>query len=141
MTFIQAIANGFGRYADFQGRSARSEYWWWFLFAALINFALGFVQGLLEALSGGPNPASTVFSVLSTVASLAIFLPTVAVAVRRLHDTNRSGWWYFIVFTIIGIIPLLIWFFTRGTIGQNRFGPDPLGTDESNTRPQGEWAA
>ena len=52
MSFMQAITSGFKRYVDFQGRSSRSEYWWWFLFSALINFALGFIQGLIEALSG-----------------------------------------------------------------------------------------
>src|SRR5665213_745293 len=140
MSFMQAITSGFKRYVDFQGRSSRSEYWWWFLFSALINFALGFIQGLIEALSGGPNAASMLFSVLSTVATLALFLPTIAVAVRRLHDTNRSGWWYLIAFTIVGIIPLLIWFCTRGTIGENRFGPDPLETDKPDSRPEGAWA-
>jgi len=63
---------------------------------------------------------------LSYLANLGLFLPSLAVAVRRLHDTNRSGWWYLIAFTIIGIIPLIIWFATRGTIGDNQYGPDSL---------------
>jgi uncharacterized membrane protein YhaH (DUF805 family) len=140
MNFTQAIVSGFKRYVDFQGRSSRSEYWWWFLFSAGTNFVLGFIQGLMEAGAGGPNAASAIFSVLSSLVTLAIFLPSLAVAVRRLHDTNRSGWWYLIVFTIIGIIPVVIWFATRGTIGENRFGPDPLGTDGTNTRTEGAWA-
>ena len=59
-----------------------------------------------------------------------------AETVRRLHDTDRSGWWYLIVLTIIGIIPLIIWFCTRGTIGENRFGPDPLGAEAPDARPE-----
>jgi uncharacterized membrane protein YhaH (DUF805 family) len=144
MSFMQAVTSGFKRYVDFQGRSSRSEYWYWVLFSAIagfvIGFIFGFIQGLIEGLAGGPNAASTLISAISPLVSLALFLPTLAVAIRRLHDTNRGGWWYLLVFTIVGVIPLLIWFCTRGTIGENRFGPDPLGTDEPDTKPQGAWA-
>jgi uncharacterized membrane protein YhaH (DUF805 family) len=50
-----------------------------------------------------------------------------------MHDTNRSGWWYFLIFTFVGVIPLIIWLATRGTIGENRFGADPLSTDQPPT--------
>jgi len=58
---------------------------------------------------------------------LASFLPAISVIVRRLHDTDRSGWWYWIgLIPLVGAILLLVWFCTRGTSGPNRFGPDPL---------------
>ncbi len=144
MGFVEAITSGFRRYVDFQGRSSRSAYWWWFLFSFIVSFVVGFVlsiiQGVIMGAAGGPTTASTMVSLLSNLVSLALFLPSLAVAVRRLHDTNRSGWWYLIAFTIVGIIPLLIWFCTRGIIGENRFGPDPLGADKSDSRPEGAWA-
>lgn len=65
-------------------------------------------------------------SALNAVWHLAVFLPGLAVAVRRLHDLDRTGWWLFLIFTGIGIILLLIWDCMRGTSGSNRFGPDPL---------------
>jgi uncharacterized membrane protein YhaH (DUF805 family) len=61
-----------------------------------------------------------------SLASLALFLPGLAVSVRRLHDLDRTGWWLLIILTGIGLILLLIWFCLRGTTGPNRYGPDPL---------------
>jgi uncharacterized membrane protein YhaH (DUF805 family) len=67
---------------------------------------------------------------LESLLLLILLIPTFAVAVRRLHDVDRSGWWLLMYFTIIGIFfPLLIWKCTKGTYGANRFGPDPLGID------------
>ena len=66
-------------------------------------------------------------SPINTIAELALLLPGLAVAVRRLHDLDRTGWWWLIVFTVIGIIVLIVWFCMRGTVGPNRFGPDQLG--------------
>jgi len=57
---------------------------------------------------------------------LALFIPSTAVMVRRLHDTGRSGWWYWIILTIIGIIPLIIWLASEGDKGENGFGPAPV---------------
>jgi uncharacterized membrane protein YhaH (DUF805 family) len=60
---------------------------------------------------------------------LVTFIPTVSVAIRRLHDSDRTGWWYLLIFVpLIGWIILLIWYVTKGTDGPNRFGPDPLTT-------------
>jgi uncharacterized membrane protein YhaH (DUF805 family) len=61
------------------------------------------------------------------VTSVILFLPGLAVGIRRLHDIDRSGWWVLITLTIIGIILLLVWACMRGTPGSNRFGTDPLG--------------
>jgi uncharacterized membrane protein YhaH (DUF805 family) len=66
-------------------------------------------------------------SPISSLVSLALFLPGLAVSVRRLHDTDRSGWWVLLfLIPLIGAIVLLIWYCSRGTPGGNRFGPDPL---------------
>jgi uncharacterized membrane protein YhaH (DUF805 family) len=81
MGFVEAIQTCFSKYVTFSGRADRSEYWWFFLF----NFLVSLVAELLDYAIGA--------SVISTIASLALLLPGIAVAVRRCHDTNHSGWW------------------------------------------------
>lgn len=132
MNFGSAVVNGYKRFADFTGRSSRSEYWYWVLFMVLVGWGLSGLATFLRlasAMAGG----STVLALLSLVVSivavlfdLASILPALALAVRRLHDVNKSGWWLLLEFTVIGLIPLFIWFCTRGTQGPNRFGDDPL---------------
>ncbi len=82
------------------------------------------MQSVMQA--GGSSDASGGFSIILLLIDLATFLPSLAVFVRRLHDVNRSGWWYFIALTIVGIIPLLIWLCRAGETGPNRFGDNPL---------------
>jgi uncharacterized membrane protein YhaH (DUF805 family) len=126
MGFFTAVATCFRKYVDFQGRARRSEYWYFALFNFIIVFVLEIVAAAFQPTAGGqPNPA---LLVLLGLYVLATFLPGLAVMVRRLHDTNHSGWWYFIAFIpLIGGIILLVWFCTRGTNGPNRYGADPLG--------------
>jgi uncharacterized membrane protein YhaH (DUF805 family) len=116
MGFGQAISSGFSNYVNFSDRACRSEYWFWTLFVVIADLvALG-----IDAAIG--------IQVVSGLFGLAVLLPGIAVAIRRLHDLDRTGWWLFIWFIpIVGWIILLIWFCTRGTDGPNRFGPDPLG--------------
>jgi uncharacterized membrane protein YhaH (DUF805 family) len=118
MQFPEAIESGFRNYVNFAGRAARSEYWYWILFAVLVAIVSGILDNAFFP-SAQPNP-------LSAVAAVILFLPGVAVGVRRLHDLDRTGWWVLIVFTGIGAILLIIWFCLKGTPGANRFGPDPL---------------
>ncbi len=66
------------------------------------------------------------------VVALGTLLPAICATVRRLHDVNKSGWWILIIFTCIGIIPLIIWEATKGTSGSNEYGDDPLGTEQSD---------
>jgi len=116
MSFPEAVKSGFSRYVDFSGRSSRSEYWWWTLFVIILNI----VFSVLDSAIGTA-------SVLSLVFGLAVFLPDLAVSVRRLHDIDRSGWWLLLVLIpIIGWIALLIWYVKRGNDGDNSYGPDPL---------------
>jgi uncharacterized membrane protein YhaH (DUF805 family) len=115
MTFVQAVRSCYSNYATFSGRAARSEYWFFVLFQfAIIIFCYALIPfGLGRTLLG--------------LFALANFLPTISVMVRRLHDIDRSGWWYWVaLIPLVGAILLLIWFCTRGTSGANQFGPDPL---------------
>ncbi len=109
------------RYAEFGGRSRRMEYWMFFLFSVLIGIFTSIIDMVIFGMDND-------FSPLNSLTSLALFIPSIAVAVRRLHDIGRSGWWYLLVFAIIiGWIVLLIWFCTEGTKGPNEYGPDPKG--------------
>lgn len=120
MNFGEAIASVFRNYVTFSGRAARSEYWYWVLFTLLLAIATGILdRAVFPDSESGAGP-------INTVASIIILLPSLAVGVRRLHDIDRSGWWYLIVFTIIGIVLLIYWACQPGTPGTNRFGPDPL---------------
>jgi len=118
MQFQDAIRSGFRNYVTFSGRAARSEYWYWVLFALLVAM----VSAIVDAAVFEESTTSPVAS----ITSLLLFLPGLAVSIRRLHDVDHSGWWFLIAFTVIGIIVLWVWACTRGTVGPNRFGPDPL---------------
>jgi uncharacterized membrane protein YhaH (DUF805 family) len=119
MNFVQAIKSGFSHYVIFSGRACRSEYWFWVLFAALV----GAVTAALDAVIFGYHAGVSPFNGIS---GLILFLPGLAVAARRLHDTDRTAWWLLLVLTGIGAILLVVWFCFKGTSGPNRFGPDPL---------------
>lgn len=126
MDFQTAVRTCFSKYADFTGRARRAEFWWFALFGLLGNLIFGVVD---TALFGAD------VSILGSLFSLAILLPNLAVGARRLHDTDRSGWWQLLVFIpVIGIL-VLIWWWTRpGDTGPNRFGPDPI-ADEIRAAP------
>jgi uncharacterized membrane protein YhaH (DUF805 family) len=103
------------KYAVFSGRARRQEYWMFFLFNLIITFVLGFIEGIV----GGPG-------VMGLIYTLALLIPGIAVSVRRLHDTDRSGWWLLIAFVpFIGAIALLLFFVQDGNSGQNEYGEDP----------------
>jgi uncharacterized membrane protein YhaH (DUF805 family) len=102
-------------YLNFEGRARRQAYWMFVLFNIIIALALGFIDGLLGI--GG---------ILGFVYGLAIFLPGLAVAVRRLHDIGKSGWWLLIgLVPIIGFIVLIIFAVTDSQPGTNQYGPNP----------------
>ncbi len=87
MTFQESIKTCFNKYADFNGRATRSEFWWFVLFLVLVSLGLSVISAILSALF-----------------SLAILLPSITVSTRRLHDTGRSGWWQ-----LIGFVPIIGW--------------------------------
>ena len=118
MNFQDAIRSGIRNYVTFSGRASRSEFWYWALFALLVSIASSIIDHkIFPFASTGPIEGLT---------SLVLFLPGLAVSIRRLHDIDRSGWWWLIAFTVIGIVLLIVWACTRGTAGANRYGPDPL---------------
>jgi len=122
MNLTEAVQTGFRKYVDFSGRAVRSEYWYWVLAVVLGSLVLGVVDSVMFASMAGPGGVQP----LSLIYSLAVFLPSLAVAVRRLHDVGRSGWWYLIVFVpLIGLLVLLYWFVQPGSDGANEYGPPP----------------
>lgn len=109
--YLKALKN----YVGFQGRARRKEYWMFVLFNIIIAVILSIVQTV-----AGIDP------ILTAIYSLVILLPSLAVTVRRLHDTGRSGWWYFINFIpIIGGIILLVFTCQDSQSGSNQYGPIP----------------
>ncbi len=110
------------KYVVFEGRARRKEYWIFFLVNLIATFILAVIDG-----ATGTFDAEAGLGLLGTIYALAVLLPSLAVAVRRLHDTDRSGWWLLLIFLpIIGFIVLLVFMVLQGTPGHNRFGEDPL---------------
>lgn len=119
----------FNNYANFNGRARRSEYWYFTLFSTLLYMV---AVGLSMALGGEENPFIS-FAIVGVVA-VALFLPSLAVMIRRLHDTNRSGWWILINFIpYLGGIVLLVFMCLDGTAGPNKYGEDPKGRGSDGT--------
>ena len=117
MGFLEAIQSCFKKYVGFSGRAPRSEYWFFFLFNIILSIFANVID--LQVLKGQP--------IASVVVLLATLLPGLAVAVRRLHDKDKSGWWLLLLLIpLVGFIVLLVWFCGAGTQGENRFGPNPL---------------
>ena len=102
MNFQTAIRSGFQNYTNFKGRASRAEYWWWALFTVILSILL-----------------SSVSDSLGNLGSLVTLLPSIAVAIRRVHDVDRAGW--FILVPIYNLVLVL----RRGDSGENRFGPPP----------------
>jgi uncharacterized membrane protein YhaH (DUF805 family) len=120
------------QYVDFSGRARRTEYWMFALFNLIVLIVLMVVENVLGfgSFSGSSGGSGMAFSAslgpLSGIYSLAVLLPGLAVAVRRLHDTNRSGWWLLIgLIPFIGGIVLLVFMVLEGTRGPNAHGADP----------------
>jgi uncharacterized membrane protein YhaH (DUF805 family) len=121
VAFKDAVRTGFAKYATFVGRAPRSEFWFWALFTLLGGLGAGILDAVLGLnFENGAGPVNALFN-------LGVLIPSLAVGARRLHDIDRSGWWQLLFLVpFIGWIVLLIWFVTRGTLGNNRFGADPL---------------
>jgi uncharacterized membrane protein YhaH (DUF805 family) len=110
----RAISSGFSNYTNFNGRASRSAFWYWAAFVIIVSIPTQMIDLFIG------------FPVTRNLANLGLLLPSIAVAVRRLHDIDRTGWWQLLSFTIIGIPVLLWWSCAKGTDGPNRYGPDPL---------------
>lgn len=128
------------RYVDFSGRSRRKEFWTWYLFVMIMYFVLMYLDaalGLGGTATGYAEGGSVGFNMtgglLTILFMLAVFIPNIAVAVRRMHDIGKSGW-----MVLIGIIPLIGWIYViycyvqPGVSGPNQYGPDPKGGGDPN---------
>jgi uncharacterized membrane protein YhaH (DUF805 family) len=115
MTFSEAVKSGFDHYTKFEGRAGRPPFWWWFLFGVLVAIAANIIDAILGT-----------WGVVNGLAALALLLPNISVSIRRLHDTNRTGWWILIgLIPIIGFIVLLVFYLSEGDAGENKYGPSP----------------
>lgn len=109
--YVKVLRN----YVEFSGRARRTEFWMYTLITIIVSIVLQIVDAVLGA-----------GKLLSLLYSLAVFLPSIAVIVRRLHDTGRSGWWYFIgLIPFVGWIVMLVFLCSEGDTGPNRYGEDP----------------
>lgn len=109
----------FRKYGVFSGRARRKEYWLFTLFNFIVGFSLGAIEGALNIAPG------TEESLLLSVYTLIVLIPSLAVSVRRLHDTNRSGWWCWLwMIPVIGALILLLFSVQEGTDGENEYGPN-----------------
>jgi uncharacterized membrane protein YhaH (DUF805 family) len=108
-------------FANFSDRAPRAEYWWFYL----LTMVAYIVATILDSILGGGGALGS-YGLFSIVVMLGLLIPSLAVGVRRLHDTDRSGWWLLIVLIpLVGAIVLLVFLVLEGTKGDNRFGPDP----------------
>ena len=115
MTFAEAVRSGFDHYVKFDGRASRPAFWWWFLFGVLVGIGATIIDAIIGT-----------FGVVGGLVSLALLLPNLSVAIRRLHDTDHSGWWVLIgLIPIIGFIVLLIFYLRQSDPGENQYGPPP----------------
>lgn len=122
MGFTQSVRTVLGKYAVFSGRARRSEYWWFALFAIVVGIVAG---GIDTALGSNPTDGT---GLVGGLVGLALLLPSLGVAVRRLHDTDRRGWWVLIgIIPLIGTIVLLVFYVSDSNPGSNRFGASPKG--------------
>ena len=126
MSFTDAIRSVFSQYVGFTGRARRSEFWYWTLFQIIV----GIVASILDRAVFDRNNAA--FSVL---VGLGLLLPSLAVAVRRLHDSGRTGWWLLIgLIPVIGTIILIV-FYVQDSQGDNKYGPSPKSVSAAGPPP------
>jgi uncharacterized membrane protein YhaH (DUF805 family) len=115
MNIQDAVMTCLRKYVDFNGRAGKAEFWWFVLFYVVADIVLSIIGSIIHV------PAISLLI-------LGLFLPYLGVAVRRLHDTNRSGWMLLIgLIPLVGAILLIVWWVGDGTVGDNQYGADPRG--------------
>jgi uncharacterized membrane protein YhaH (DUF805 family) len=111
--FQGAIRQQFANVLNFEGRASVSAYWWYALALVIVDVVLNIFSSVIGA---------SALTLLISLVLIVVGLSGLSVGVRRMHDTDRSGWWLLLSFTIIGIIVVIVWLCQPGTPGQNRFG-------------------
>ena len=134
---IKAYFNMLRNWKNFSGRATRSDYWWAilanFIVASCIGVLTGVISGILTIISEDLAALATIIlGGISTVYGLMVLVPGIALVIRRLHDINKSGWWYVICLALsgccgIGGILFIVYMCMDGTPGNNNYGPDPKG--------------
>lgn len=129
--FGEAIKAGFAGSTTWSGRSTRAEFWWWMLFVWLLTLipyigvfaSMDWTSDGEGSVQGSGGGASALWLIVALIVVLALLLPTIAVSVRRLHDTSHSGWWYWITLVpCIGVFWYLFLVVSPSTEGQNQYG-------------------
>ena len=121
MGFEEAVRSALNKYADFNGRARRSEYWYFVLFTFLVSLAISVV--------GTPIGGPWLVRVLNGLFTLAIFIPSLALVFRRLHDTGRTGLWFLLGFFPLTAIVLIVFLCLDSQPGANEYGPNPKESD------------
>ncbi len=121
MDFMTAVRTCLSKYVDFSGRARRSEFWYFALFTFLVAVVTSVIDTAL-----GTDYNTTGGGVVNSVVSLALFLPSLAAGVRRLHDIGKSGLWVLLILVpILGWVLLIIWWCRDTWRRENQYGPDP----------------
>lgn len=134
MSFTDSIRTCFGKFATFDGRAGRAEFWWFYLFTVLVGF-VGYIPIFILTLIGAASNEGVVSGVLSVISVMfwvlwliiviALYIPLLAVGCRRLHDRGQSGWLQLLLLVPCGGIVLLVFWAMEGTPGDNAYGPRP----------------
>jgi uncharacterized membrane protein YhaH (DUF805 family) len=120
------------KYAEFNGRAGRAEYWYFVLFNFLIIIGLNILSAMFNKIPG----LGMMLGATTALYGLAMIIPGLAVAVRRLHDTNRSGWWMLIcLIPLLGAIILIVFMILDSQPGSNQYGPNPKVTTGQASTP------
>lgn len=128
MSFADAVRSCLSQYVGFSGRARRSEFWYFALFYVLVSIVAGILDGVLSTQAGS-------FGIIGWVVNLALLLPYLAVSIRRLHDTSRSGWWWLLgLIPLVGTIILIVWY-CQDSHPDNQYGPNPKGAGAATQVP------
>lgn len=122
MSFTEAISSVFKKYFEFDGRARRKEFWYFYLFSLIVSLFIVYILGIFLS--------ERTVTVLDGLFSLVVLIPTLSLTWRRLHDIGKSGASFFLVLIpIVGIIILIVRWAKDGTVGENKYGPDPKGRE------------
>ncbi len=127
MNFRISVIKCFMLYTVFNGRAGKAEFWWFFLFCGILGVMASVVDSTL-----GLDKAAGGNGIFTSLIQIATFLPSMAVGSRRLHDTNRSGWWQLLwIVVIIGWIPLIMWLASKSK-EDNKYGFNEVNLEDMN---------